>query len=60
MDQLTDEQYNRMVQDTRFPERLQSALGKNDSYWEAYWETVSEIAHEFVNEYLQEAKEHGE
>lgn len=54
---LTNEQYNRMVQDPHFPERLQSALEKNDSYWEAYWKTVSEVAHEFVNEYLQEAKE---
>ena len=54
LDQLTDEQYNRMVQDPRFPERLHSALGKNDSYWEAYWETVSEVAHAFVDEYLKE------
>ena len=54
LDQLTDEQYNRMVQDPRFPERLHSALGKNDSDWEAYWETVSEVAHAFVDEYLKE------
>ena len=43
-----------MVRDTRFPERLHSALGKNDSYWEAYWQTFSEVAHEFVDEYLKE------
>ncbi|MEY8389814.1 hypothetical protein D3Z47_02100 [Lachnospiraceae bacterium] len=54
MDKLTEEQYNRMVRDPRFPERLHSALGKNDSYWEAYWQTVSEVAHEFVDEYLKE------
>ena len=53
LDQLTDEQYNRMVQDPRFPERLQNKLGKNDSYWESYWESVSEVAHEFVSEYLK-------
>lgn len=52
--QLTDEQYDRMVRDPRFPERLQSALGKNDHYWESYWQTVSEVAHEFVNAYLKE------
>ena len=44
LDKLTDAQYSRMVQDYRFPERLHSALGKNDSYWEAYWQTVSEVA----------------
>lgn len=42
-----------MVQDPRFPERLQNKLGKNDSYWESYWESVSEVAHEFVSEYLK-------
>lgn len=52
--QLTDEQYDRMIRDLRFPERLQSALGKNDHYWESYWQTVSEVAHEFVNAYLKE------
>ncbi len=50
---LTDEKYERMVHDPRFPERLQNALGKNDHYWESYWETVSEVAHELVNEYLE-------
>lgn len=51
---LTDEQYKRMVRDTRFSDRLQKALEKNDYYWESYWETVSEVAHEFINEYLKE------
>lgn len=54
IEQLTDEQYERMIHDLRFPERLQSALGKNDYYWESYWQTVSEVAHEFVNAYLKE------
>lgn len=52
--QLTDEQYARMIRDPRFPERLEKALGRNDSYWESYWETVSEVAREFVNAYLKE------
>lgn len=51
--QLTDGQYERMIHDPRFPERLQNALSKNDYYWESYWETVSEVAHELVNEYLK-------
>lgn len=54
LDKLTDEQYNRMVQDSRFPDRLHSALGKNDAYWESYWQTVSEVAHELVDEYMKE------
>ena len=54
LDQLTNEQYERMIRDPRFPERLEKALGRNDSYWESYWETVSEVAHEFVKLYLKE------
>ena len=41
LDQLTDEQYNRMVQDPRFSGKASQCIGENDSYWEAYWETVS-------------------
>lgn len=54
LSQLTDEQYKRMIRDSRFPQRFQNALGKNDCYWEAYWETLSEVAHEFVKQYLEE------
>lgn len=50
LDGLTDEQYQRLIRDRRFPERLEKALGRNDYYWE----TVSEVAHELVDEYLQE------
>ena len=52
-DKLTDEQYDRMVRDTRFSERLHSALWKNESYREACRQTVSAVAHEFVDEYLK-------
>ncbi len=54
LNQLTDEQYEKMIQDLRFPERFQKALSKNDHYWESYWETLSEVAHEFVKQYLEE------
>lgn len=50
--ELTDEQYERLIHDKRIPELLQKALGKNDCYWESYWETVSEVAHEFLKGYL--------
>lgn len=54
LEQLTDEQYNRMIHDRRIPERFQKVLGGNDSYWESYWLSMSEVAHEFVRMYLQE------
>ncbi len=57
LDKLTDEQYERMIRDSRFPERFEKALGRNDSYWESYWETVSEVAHELVKLYLDEGQE---
>lgn len=58
--QLTDEQYKRMVQDSRFSEMLQKKLDKNVAYWEAYWDSVSEAAHEIINIYLEEGKENGQ
>lgn len=54
LEQLSDEQYERLIHDPRIPERFQKALGNNDSYWESYWETMSEVAHALVNEYLKE------
>ena len=51
---LTDEQYQRLCADPEIPERIQKALGRNDSYWESYWETVSEVAHIIVRKYLKE------
>lgn len=54
LDQLTDEQYARMIRDPRFPEQFEKALGRNDSYWDAYWATMETAAHEFVKLYLEE------
>lgn len=54
LEQLTDEQYERLICDSSFPDRFNSAIGKNDCYWEAYWQTLSEVARELVKEYLHE------
>ena len=48
----TAEQHRVLVSHPDIPERIHSALGKNDGYWESYWETVSEVAHSIVNEYM--------
>ncbi len=53
---LTDEQYKLLIADPTIPERIDSALGKNDGYWECYWESVSEVAHALVREYLSKNK----
>jgi len=49
---ITAEQHRVLVSHPDIPERIHSALGKNDGYWESYWETVSEVAHSIVNEYM--------
>lgn len=55
---LRPEHYEKMKAEPTLPERIHSALGKNDAYWEAYWESVSEVAHTLVTEYLKkQAKE---
>lgn len=51
---LTEEQYARMTADRSIAERIESALGMNDSYWESYWQTVSEVARDEVQKYLAE------
>lgn len=55
--ELNDDQYQRLIHDSRFPERFQNALGKNDLYWEAYWETMSETAYTFIKQFIKEEKE---
>ena len=49
---LTDEQYQALIADKTIPDRIHSALGKNDGYYESYWESVSEVAHTVVNEHI--------
>ena len=49
---ITAEQHRVLVSHPDIPERIHSALGKNDGYWESYWETVSEVAHTIANEYM--------
>lgn len=54
---LTEEQYNRLIEDPEIPERIQNSLSKNESYWESYWESISEVAHDLVRKYQKENKE---
>lgn len=51
VDKLTDKQYNAMITDKDLPDRIRSALSKNDTYWEAYWQSISELAFRMVEEY---------
>ena len=51
VEKMTDKQYNAMITDTDLPDRIRSALSKNDTYWEAYWQSISELAFRLVEEY---------
>ena len=51
VEKMTDKQYNAMITDTDLPDRIRSALSKNDTYWEAYWQSISELAFRMVEEY---------
>ena len=51
VEKLTDKQYNAMITDKDLPDRIRSALSKNDTYWEAYWQSISELAFRMVEEY---------
>ena len=45
---LTEAQHRALIHHPDVAERIESGLGKNDSYWEAYWETISEVAHDLI------------
>ena len=54
---LTSEEYEKLKADPAVPDRIDSALSKNDYYWENYWESVSEVAHEIVNRYMKDRED---
>lgn len=51
VEKMTDKQYNAMITNKDLPDRIRSALSKNDTYWEAYWQSISELAFRMVEEY---------
>ena len=51
VEKMTDKQYNAMITDKDLPDRIRTALSKNDTYWEAYWQSISELAFRMVEEY---------
>lgn len=51
VEKMTDKQYSAMITNKDLPDRIRSALSKNDTYWEAYWQSISELAFRMVEEY---------
>lgn len=51
---LTEDEYLKFISDPRIPEKIQTHLSKNDSYWESYWESVSECAFQMLQEYRRQ------
>ncbi len=47
---LTEEQYRKLAAHPSLLFRIQKALEKNDSYWEAYWLSINEVAAQLLNE----------
>ncbi|MBQ7898410.1 MAG: hypothetical protein IJ307_00990 [Bacteroidales bacterium] len=51
---LTEDQFLKFISDPNIPERIESHLSKNDSYWDSYWESISECAHSMLHDYLMQ------
>ncbi len=49
---MSDRQRRFFLSDPYIPDRINKALGRNDSYWESYWETISEVAHDVLRKHL--------
>ncbi len=41
---LSDKEFQRIISDSSIPERIQSALTKNDAYFVAYYQTIKDVA----------------
>lgn len=59
VDVLTDEQCEKMKADPSIPGRIDSALGKSDTYWECYWDAVNLVIRDLVSEYETSDDEEG-
>lgn len=53
---LSEEQYRKLLSDKSIPERIHDKLRKKDSYGKAYWKSVFEAAEELLDEYLNRNK----
>ena len=54
LEDLTEDEYLKFISDPQIPEKIQTHLGKNDSYWESYWETISECAFQMLRDYRRQ------
>lgn len=54
LEDLTEDEYLKFISDPGIPERIQTHLSKNDSYWESYWESISECAFQLLREYRRQ------
>ena len=54
LEDLTEDEYLKFISDPVIPERIQTHLSKNDSYWESYWESISECAFQLLREYRRQ------
>lgn len=54
LEDLTEDEYLKFITDPQIPEKIQTHLSKNDSYWESYWESVSECAFQLLREYRRQ------
>lgn len=54
LEDLTEDEYRKFIRDPQIPEKIQTHLSKNDSYWESYWESVSECAFQMLREYRKQ------
>lgn len=54
LEDLTEDEYLKFITDPGIPEKIQTHLSKNDSYWESYWESISECAFQMLREYRKQ------
>ena len=54
LEDLTEDEYLKFITDPGIPEKIQTHLSKNDSYWESYWESISECASQMLREYRKQ------
>ena len=58
-DELTDEQFGKMLADPEIPALINKELQKNDAYWRIYWDCVNSVARILIDKYLEEPQAAG-
>ena len=58
VEELTDAQYNAVINDKSISDRITKKLSGEEGFWESYWQAVSEVGFDLVRKYSNKEPRH--